>query len=77
MCADRVKLFYGRLFVDVPGCGRQVRQVATMSDPARAKAAREREEEERIREREALERKQVRARSPYRIVWWSVVERRT
>ena len=46
----------------VRGCARQVRQVATMDDPARAKALKEREEEERIRERETLERKQARAR---------------
>ena len=45
------------------GCVRQVRQVATMADPARAKALKEREEEERIRERETLERKQVCART--------------
>ncbi len=45
--------------------GAQVRQVATMDDPARAKAEREREEEARIRERETLERKQAR-RAPRR-----------
>ena len=42
----------------------QVRQVATMDDPARAKALKEREEEERIRERETLERKQARLVPP-------------